>query len=119
MAVVTLPPNQTASGPQVTAPEAADAVSAAAKDTSATKVTRQRTTTWRGDRPPLAPASVFAPDGRRRLWHFTYPCRVCGAHNFGRSHSLADVTGLRRATCGHLVSVMIARVYGQADGAAA
>lgn len=70
----------------------------------ATTVTRHR--------PPLAPASVFAPDGRRRLLHFTYPCRVCGSYNFGRTRALADVTGLRRATCGHLVSVMIARTYG-------
>lgn len=65
----------------------------------------------RRKRPPIAPASVFAPDGRRRLWHFTYPCRVCGSYNFGRSRTLAGVTGLRRATCGHLVSVAIFRTY--------
>jgi hypothetical protein len=63
------------------------------------------------NRPPVAPASVFAPDGRRRLWHFTYPCRICGAYNFGRSRTLDDVTGLRRATCGHVVTVMAARTY--------
>jgi hypothetical protein len=69
-------------------------------------------------RPPLAPASVFAPDGRRRLWHFTFACRVCGRHSFGRSRTLAAVTGPRRAsTCGHSVSVMIARTYGGRPGA--
>ncbi len=66
-------------------------------------------------RPPLAPASAFAPDGRRRLWHYTYGCRVCGSYHFGRSRTLDGVTGVRRAGCGHLVSVMIARTYGSPE----
>ena len=104
---MTLLRNETARGPQVTTPKAADAVSAAANATSATKVTRGR----RRDLPPLAPASVFAPRGRRRLWHYTYPCRACGTYHFGRAKALDEVTGVRRAGCGHLVSVMIARTY--------
>ena len=65
-------------------------------------------------RPPLAAASVFAPQGRRRNWWYTYSCRVCGAFHFGRARELDQVTGVRRAGCGHQVSVMIARTYGSA-----
>lgn len=102
-------------GPQVTIPEAANAVSAIAEATSTIKVTRARSRS----RPPLAPASVFTPRGRRRLWHYTYPCRACHTYHFGRAKALDEVTGVRRAGCGHLVSVMIARVYGQAETGAA
>jgi hypothetical protein len=63
-------------------------------------------------RPPLAPASVYAPRGRRRHWWYCYPCRVCNTFHFGRASELDKVTGERRAGCGHAVSVMIARVYG-------
>jgi hypothetical protein len=88
------------------------ATGGAADDAHGGGITQQGITHGTGrKRPPLAPASVFAPDGRRRRWHFTYPCRVCGSYNFGRSRMLADVTGLRRATCGHLVSVAIFRTY--------
>lgn len=65
-------------------------------------------------RPPIAPASVYAPLGRRRWWWYSYPCRTCGAYQFGRAKTLDAVTGVRRAGCGHLVSVMIARTYGAA-----
>ena len=64
------------------------------------------------DRPPLAPASVFAPQGRRRYWWFTYCCGTCQAHHFGRSPDLDSVSGERRARCGHRVFVTAARVYG-------
>jgi len=57
---------------------------------------------------------VFAPQGRRRNWWYTYSCRVCGAYQFGRARELDQVTGIRRAGCGHQVSVMIARTYGTA-----
>ena len=63
-------------------------------------------------RPPLAPASVYVPLGRRRWWWYSYPCRTCGAYQVGRAKSLDPVTGIRRADCGHQVSVMIARTYG-------
>ena len=63
-------------------------------------------------RPPLAPASVYAPLGRRRWWWYAYRCRICGAHLFGRSKTLDAVTGVRRAGCGHHVNIMAARVYG-------
>jgi hypothetical protein len=65
-------------------------------------------------RPSLAPASVFGPTGRRRFWWYTYRYRTCGAYQFGRAKTLDAVTGLRRAGCGHEVSVMIARTYGAA-----
>ena len=65
-------------------------------------------------RPPLAPASVFGPVGRRRWWWYTFSCRTCGAHQFGRAKTLDAVTGVRRAGCGHQVNVMAARIYGVA-----
>ena len=71
---------------------------------------RQRT---RPGRTPAAFASAFAPSGRRRWWWYTYSCRTCGAHQFGRARTLEDVTGQRRASCGHIVNVVIARTYGR------
>jgi hypothetical protein len=70
-------------------------------------------------RPPIAPASVFGPVGRRRFWWYTYRCRICGAYLFGRARSLEDVTGERRAGCGHRVQVMAARIYAQPEPEAA
>lgn len=63
------------------------------------------------NRPPLAPASVYAPLARRRWWWYAYRCRTCGAHQFGRAKTLDRVAGVRRAGCGHQVSVMAARIY--------
>jgi len=63
-------------------------------------------------RPPLAPASVYAPLGRRRWWWYAYRCRTCGSYQFGRAKTLDAVTGERKAGCGHQGSVMIARTYG-------
>jgi hypothetical protein len=71
------------------------------------------------NRPPLAPASVYAPLGRRRYWWYSYPCRTCGTYHFGRARELDEVTGVRRAGCGHQVNVMLARVYGRAGSGAA
>ena len=65
-------------------------------------------------RPPLAPASVFGPTGRRRFWWYTYRCGSCGSYQFGRAKTLDAVTGVRRAGCGHQVTVMAARIYGTA-----
>lgn len=70
-------------------------------------------------RPPLAPASVFGPAGRRSWWWFTFRCKTCGAHQFGRAKSLDSVPGERRASCGHKVVVMAARVYLQSGSGAA
>ncbi len=64
---------------------------------------------------PIAPASVFGPVGRRRSWWYTYRCRTCGAHLFGRAKTLDAVTGERRAGCGHRVQVMAARIYTQPE----
>lgn len=65
-------------------------------------------------RAPIAPASVYAPLGRRRWWWYAYRCYTCGAHQFGRARALEQVTGVRRAGCGHQVNVMAARIYGTA-----
>jgi hypothetical protein len=73
----------------------------------------------RRNQPPLALASVFAPHGRRTWWWYTYACRTCAAHHFGRAPELDQVTGRRKAGCGHLVQIVAARVYGRPDGAVA
>jgi predicted SprT family Zn-dependent metalloprotease len=62
---------------------------------------------------------VFGPVGRRRFWWYTYRCKVCGAHLFGRARSLDDVADERRAGCGHRVQVMAARIYTQPEPEAA
>jgi hypothetical protein len=67
----------------------------------------------RKGRPPLAPASVFSPVGRRKSWWYTYKCQTCGSHLFGRARDLGAVTGERRAPCGHRVQVVAARIYTQ------
>jgi DNA-directed RNA polymerase subunit RPC12/RpoP len=69
----------------------------------------------RRQRAPIAPASVFGPVGRRRFWWYTYRCKTCGAHLFGRAKSLDAVTGERRAGCGHRGMVMAARIYSQPE----
>jgi len=55
---------------------------------------------------------VYAPRGRRRWWWYSYRCRTCGAYQLGRARDLEQVTGERRAGCGHQVNVMAARIYG-------
>jgi hypothetical protein len=73
----------------------------------------------RRQRPPIAPASVFGPVGRRTFWWYTYRCRTCGAHLFGRAKTLDTVAGERRAGCGHRVQVMAARIYSQPESGVA
>jgi hypothetical protein len=75
----------------------------------------------RKPRRPVHPAyvSLWAPAGRRRLWVYSYKCAECGTYQFGRRRDLASVTEIRRSGCGHLIEVIIARVYGRADGEAA
>ena len=70
-------------------------------------------------RPPIAPASVYAPLGRRRWWWYAYSCRTCAAYQFGRAKTLDAVTGVGRAGYGHQVNVMAARIYGRTDAGAA
>src|SRR5215469_9973434 len=82
----------------------------ASSATTATSITRSPGK-GRRQRAPIAPASVFGPVGRRRFWWYTYRCKVCGAHQFGRAPSLDAVTGERKAGCGHRVQVMAARIY--------
>jgi len=80
---------------------------------------QSRPVTGRRQSAPIAPASVFGPVGRRRFWWYTYRCRTCGAHLFGRAKTLDAVTGERRAGCGHRVQVMAARIYSQPSSGAA
>ena len=62
---------------------------------------------------PAAFASLYLPAGRRR-WHwYAYACKTCGRHQLGRARQLDDVAGIRRASCGHQVNVVIARIYGR------
>lgn len=67
----------------------------------------------RGSRPPAAFVSLYTPTGRRRQWWYAYRCDRCGRHQLGRARELENVTGQRRAGCGHQVSIIIARVYGE------
>ena len=69
---------------------------------------------------PAAFASLLVPSGRRTCWWYLITCRSCRAPHLGRSPELDSVTGPRRLPCGHWVTVVVARTYGQqrADGAA-
>lgn len=72
----------------------------------------------RGSR-PLAFASQAAPCAGRTQWHVMYQCGACGGTHFGRS-AAELVTGRRRARCGRVVFLVIARTYrGTGDGVAA
>jgi hypothetical protein len=62
---------------------------------------------------------VFGPVGRRKSWWFTFRCPTCGAYLFGRAAMLDTVTRERKATCGHRVKVVAARIYTQPPWAAA
>jgi len=65
----------------------------------------------RHSKAPAAFVSLFAPAGHRRWWHYSYRCGQCGTYQFGRAPRLEDVTGPRRASCGHKVSIVVARTY--------
>jgi hypothetical protein len=101
-------------GPQLGTEGHPDALNA----TTTAKITR-RPVRARRQRAPIAPASVFGPVGRRRFWWYTYRCRTCGAHLFGRARSLDAVAGEHKAGCGHRVQVMAARIYTQPESGAA
>ena len=63
---------------------------------------------------PAAYVSLYLPAGRR-TWHwYSYRCRTCGLYQLGRARRIEDVAGARRASCGHQVNIVIARVYGDA-----
>jgi hypothetical protein len=60
---------------------------------------------------PVAYASRFDPHGRRRWYWVTYRCPRCNdAGHLGRSRD-PIATGVRRAACGRLVWLVVARVY--------
>ena len=62
-------------------------------------------------RPPVAYASLYAPAGRRTMWWLAYRCPHCGAGHFGRVRDQQSASGVRRAGCGRLTLVKIARTY--------
>jgi hypothetical protein len=62
--------------------------------------------------------SLYAPSGRRTCWWYSYRCCDCGAYQFGRARQLDQVTGIRKAGCGHLVEIVIARTHGRAEAVA-
>jgi hypothetical protein len=62
--------------------------------------------------------SLLVPAGRRTLWHYLARCPVCRAPHMGRSATLDGVTQVRKLPCGHLVAVVVARVYGGTASAA-
>jgi hypothetical protein len=84
--------------------------------TQATQAERHART--RNHRAPSAYVSLYAPSGRRRWWWYSYRCGTCGAYQLGRARQLEDVTGERRAGCGHQVAIVVARVYGHPETAA-
>ncbi|MFI9846503.1 hypothetical protein ACIHFD_56440 [Nonomuraea sp. NPDC051941] len=71
-------------------------------------------------RHPAAYVSLYAPYGRRRLWWFAFVCPACSYGHFGRVRDEDSAEGLRRAGCGRLVWLVVARTYrGQASEVAA
>lgn len=65
-------------------------------------------------RAPAVYVSLYEPTGRRTWWWYAYSCRTCGRYQLGRAPRLEDVTGPRRAGCGHWLTIMVARTYGRA-----
>jgi hypothetical protein len=59
---------------------------------------------------PLAFASQAAPCEGRSQWALMYQCGSCGGTHFGRS-PVELITGKRRARCGRMVWLVIARTY--------
>jgi hypothetical protein len=68
-------------------------------------------------KPQTAYVSLYAPTGRRKWWWYSYRCPECGAYQLGRARQLDHVTGIRKAGCGHLVEIVIARTYGRPEAA--
>lgn len=63
-------------------------------------------------RAPQAFASLFAPDGRRRLWMLTFVCPHCGFGHRALARSEEGARVLRpRGACGRIVRIRVARTY--------
>ncbi len=62
-------------------------------------------------RPRTVHASVYAPCEGRSWWWLAYVCPHCKAGHLGRARTEAQVPGVRRSRCGHLVVVIVARTY--------
>lgn len=107
--------------PRVTTPRASSDAQIASTTTSTATVTRRARRAIEsqpGRVAPIALASVFPPGGRRRLWMYTYGCKICGTFSLGRARNVDGVTGMRRASCGHYLNVVAARVYSAPKAAA-
>jgi hypothetical protein len=63
--------------------------------------------------------SLLEPSQHRRWWHYLCRRPACGSPHLGRSRDLAGVTGMRRLPCGHWVTIVVARTYGQMRSGAA
>jgi hypothetical protein len=115
-----MPPRNGRGGPGRPPEPASEITSTATTEQQGTAPTPARIR--RGGKPkppvPVAVASVFGPVGRRKSWWFTFRCPTCGAYLFGRAAMLDTVTRERKATCGHRVKVVAARIYTQPPGAA-
>ncbi len=98
------PPDRRQSGPQDTTPTSRQP-SRSARPNDINTVTRRAT------RPRPVFVSLYEPVGRRRQWWYAYRCPACGTYQLGRARELDQVTGIRKAGCGHTVSIAIARVY--------
>ena len=61
-------------------------------------------------RVPVVYASAYAPCEGRHLRAFAYICPWCGLGHLGRARTEAEIAGPRRAGCGRLVLIRVARV---------
>ena len=64
---------------------------AAASSVGQGSVSRRGSRRRGGRYAPPAPASAFAPFGRRRGWVYTYRCPGCGGYQVGRAQELEKV----------------------------
>jgi hypothetical protein len=65
---------------------------------------------------PTAYASVFVPQGSRTWYWLTFRCPTCDTYVFARCRGVDGVTKPRKATCGHRMATVAARIYGAPGG---
>jgi hypothetical protein len=107
-----MPPNVTGGHPAAQ-PDSRPNVDALAKGHDVSDIVRHDgdgpRRTARGRR-PLAFGSQAAPCEGRTQWAVMYQCGSCNGTHFGRS-PVELTTGKRRARCGRIVWLVIARTY--------
>ena len=59
-----------------------------------------------------AHASLFPPSTTRARWLLTFGCPACGTWHHGYADSRESAGGPRTAPCGRIVTIKIARAYG-------